>query len=186
MSENFESIIEDLEPDSPIVGQSVSNLLPPSKTQAYIAIFEDALDQLAVLGDITPEIHNKTGDKLLVDNITNIIKDQKRLEDQYATVVQQQEKLKGLPNKSRFKQGQAAIFDLGNGIQSSTQALAKRLKSNPSVAQNLLKIQQERNSLQTLISKTVRDLRESRFDSLINAVEEEYKKKNTLQNTMNR
>jgi hypothetical protein len=54
------------------------------------------------------------------------------------------------------------------------------------VAQNLLKIQQERSTLQTLISKTIRELKECRFDSLVNAVEDEYKKNNTLQNTINR
>lgn len=180
-----ESIQEDVIVESNVI-QSLSNLLPAPKCQAYIAIFEDALDQLAVLGDITPELHNKNGDKLLVDNITKILKDQRNLEDQYAIVVQEQDSLKALPNKSMFKQGQLEMFNLNNGIHSSTQALAKRLKSHPSVIQNLLKIQQERNSLQTLISKTIRDMRECRFESLITAVEEEYKKKNTLQNTINR
>ena len=56
-----ESILETLEQSSNI--QSSINLLPAPKCQAYIAIFEDALDQLAVLGDITPEVHSKGGDK---------------------------------------------------------------------------------------------------------------------------
>lgn len=64
--------------------------------------------------------------------------------------------------------------------------LARNLKSHPSVAQNLLKIQQERSALQALIGKTIRELREYRFDSLINTVEDEYRKRNTLQNTINR
>ena len=185
MSERFESIQEDAIVESNMI-QSLSNLLPYPKCQAYIAIFEDALDQLAVLGDITPEIHHKNGEKMMADNISIILKNQRNLEDHYSTVIQEQDSLKALPNKSLFKQGQMELFNLNNGIQSSTQALAKRLKSHPSVVQNLLKIQQERNSLQTLISKTIRDLRESRFDTLINAVEEEYKKKNTLQNTINK
>ena len=164
---------------------SLSNLLPSHKCQAYIAIFEDALDQLAVLGEITPEIHNKN-DKLLGDNITKLLKDQRNLQDQLECVVHGQDLLKALPNKSLYKQGQMEMYNLNNGIHSSTQELAKRLKSHPSVVQNLLKIQQERNSLQTLINKTIRDMKECRFDSLINAVEEEYRKKNTLQNTINR
>jgi hypothetical protein len=50
---------------------SSANLLPSSKAQAYVAIFEDALDQLSVLGDITPEIM-KTDNKLVThyDNRT--------------------------------------------------------------------------------------------------------------------
>jgi hypothetical protein len=64
--------------------------------------------------------------------------------------------------------------------------LGRLLKTHPSVAQNLLKIQQEQRSLQTLISKSIRELSEGRFESLIHMVEEEYKKRNTLQNTVNR
>ena len=38
---------------------SVVHLLPASKAQAYIAIFEDAWEQLGVLGDIAPDLHGK-------------------------------------------------------------------------------------------------------------------------------
>jgi hypothetical protein len=65
-------------------------------------------------------------------------------------------------------------------------ALGRLLKTHPSVAQNLLKIQQERSSLQALLGRSTRELREYKFDSLIHTVEEEYKKRNTLQNTINK
>lgn len=64
--------------------------------------------------------------------------------------------------------------------------LATNLKSHPNVAKNLLKVQQERSALQALIGKTIRELREHRFDSLVSTVEEEYKKRNTLQDTIDR
>ena len=35
-------------------------LLPPGKCQSYMAVFEDALDQLAVLGDISHEATGRT------------------------------------------------------------------------------------------------------------------------------
>ncbi|KAJ3110297.1 hypothetical protein HDU96_006740 [Phlyctochytrium bullatum] len=101
-------------------------------------------------------------------------------------LVMDQEKLRSLPNKMRYKEGQAAIMDVTNELQKSTHFLAKNLKSHPSVAQNLAKIQSERSSLQALLSKTMRELRELRFESLVTTVEEEKKKRNTLQNTINR
>ncbi len=57
VDENSVETIRDSIPAAP----SSSNLLPTSKCQAYMAIFEDALDQLAVLADITPDIHSKRG-----------------------------------------------------------------------------------------------------------------------------
>jgi hypothetical protein len=38
-----------------IIPPNITGGLPPAKAQSYIAIFEDALEQLAVLEDITPE-----------------------------------------------------------------------------------------------------------------------------------
>ena len=50
------------------VTEATQTNLPPGKAQSYIAIFEDALEQLSVLGDITPEVM-KTDNKqvLLID-----------------------------------------------------------------------------------------------------------------------
>ncbi|KAJ3294720.1 hypothetical protein HK104_003326, partial [Borealophlyctis nickersoniae] len=160
-------------------------LLPVSKAQAYIAIFEDALEQLAVLGDIAPDV-GKSDNKPLGEEITRILKDQRALEARYQELLMEQDKLKALPNKTKFKESQLAILDISNELQQSTQVLARNLKAHPSVAQNLLKIQQERSALQALIGRSIRELREYRFDSLINTVEDEYKKRNTLQNTINR
>jgi hypothetical protein len=68
----------------------------------------------------------------------------------------------------------------------ATLALARNLKAHPSVAQNLVKIQTERSYLQALLSKTIRELRDTRFDSVITAVEDEISKKNALRNTLSR
>ncbi|KAJ3036130.1 hypothetical protein HDV00_003042 [Rhizophlyctis rosea] len=169
-----------VERDAPI-----DPVLPASKTQAYISILEDALEQLAVLGDIAPDV-GKTDNKPLGEEVTRILKDQRALEARYQELLLEQDRLKALPNKTKYKESQLAILDITNELQQSTQVLAKSLKTHPSVAQNLLKIQQERSSLQALIGKTIREMRESRFDSLVNTVEEEYRKRNTLQNTINR
>merc|ERR1719453_1239126 len=51
--------------------------------------------------------------------------------------------------------------------------LCRNLKGNPNIAENLSKIQNERSSLQNLLSKTLRELRESSFSTLTTTVEEE-------------
>lgn len=51
---------------------------------------------------------------------------------------------------------------------------------------NLLKISQERQSLHHLLSKSIKELRDLKFETLVTTVEEEYKKRNILQNTINR
>ena len=46
-------------------------------------------------------------------------------------------------------------------------------QGNPNIAENLSKIQTERSNLQNLLSKTLRELRESSFATLTTTVEEE-------------
>jgi hypothetical protein len=50
---------------------------------------------------------------------------------------------------------------------------APPLQGNPNIAENLSKIQTERSNLQNLLSKTLRELRESSFATLTTTVEEE-------------
>ncbi|KAI9012812.1 hypothetical protein BC832DRAFT_265206 [Gaertneriomyces semiglobifer] len=163
-------------------------ILPAGKAQSYIAVFEDALEQLAVLADIsggTP-VGGKSESKPAGERITRILKDQKALEARYEQLVHEQEQLKKLPNKTKFKEGQVAILDVVSELKQTTQVLANNLKAHPNVAKNLLKVQQERSALQALIGKTIRELREHRFNSLMTTVNEEYKKRNILQDTIHK
>ncbi|KAI9355365.1 hypothetical protein DFJ73DRAFT_825307 [Zopfochytrium polystomum] len=167
--------------------------------QQYLAIFEDALDQLGVLGDISLDqsrhgggvgginnLSNAESRKPASDEIPRILRDQKSLETRFHELLNDQDRLKSLPNKTKFKENQLAILDVSSDLQKSTQVLARNLKAHPSVAQNLIKIQSERNTFQALVSKSIRELRDGKFDSLVNTVEEEKRKRNTLQNTINR
>eukprot|EP00842_Homolaphlyctis_polyrhiza_P003402 jgi/Hompol1/4062/HPOL_006900-RA len=170
---------------SSVTTTSTSNQLPAPKAQAYIAIFEDALDQLAVLGDITPEAM-KTDNKQLSEKITKILFEQRSLQERYQELATEQEQYRSGNNKTKLKEIHNAITETSSQLQANAQTLARHLKTHPSVAQNLLKIQQERSALQALLARSIRELRECRFDSLVSTVEEEYKKRNTLQHTINR
>ena len=55
-------------------------------------------------------------------------------------------------------------------LRESTKELCRNLKGNPNIAENLSKIQTERSNLQNLLSKTLRELRESSFSTLVTTV----------------
>lgn len=98
----------------------------------------------------------------------------------------EREAAKNSSNKTKFKDIHNGITEVQNQLAASTLALARLLKTHPSVAQNLLKIQQERSSLHSLLQKSIKELRELKCETLVSTVEEEYKKRNILQNTINR
>ncbi|KAJ3276772.1 Sorting nexin-3 [Terramyces sp. JEL0728] len=175
-----------LQTGSKILGPFIQgSTLPPARAQAFIAIFEDALEQLSVLGDITPEAM-KSDNKQLAEKITKILNEQRTLQEKYQELLIERDQSKLMANKMKFKEIQSTLTDINNQIMQLTQTLGRLLKTHPSVAQNLLKIQQERSALQALLGRSIRELKENRFESLIQTVEEEYKKRNTLQNTINK
>jgi len=51
---------------------------------------------------------------------------------------------------------------------------------------NMLKIQSERNFIQSLFSKAINELKENKFQSLVRTVVDEYDKKNRYKNTINK
>ncbi|KAH6584010.1 hypothetical protein BASA61_007772 [Batrachochytrium salamandrivorans] len=157
---------------------SFGNRLSATKAQAYISIFEDALDQLAVLGDITPEAL-KTDNKQLSEKISRILFEQRTLQEKYQELLLEQNQYHSPANKLKLKDNQVVMAEVRNSYNQIH-------KAHPSVAQNLLKIQQERSALQSLLSRSIRELRNGRFDSLASTVEDEYKKRNTLQHTIDR
>ncbi|OAJ39195.1 hypothetical protein BDEG_23059 [Batrachochytrium dendrobatidis JEL423] len=111
------------------VTASTGNTIPIPKAQAYIAIFEDALDQLAVLGDITPEAFKTDNKQLLYswtrvqisEKITRILFEQRALQERYQELLFEQDQQRTQSNKPKLKEIQTTIADVFSQLQASTQ-----------------------------------------------------------------
>ena len=79
--------------------------------------------------------------------------------------------MKGLANKSKYKQNQVEIQDVSRSLRESTKNLCRNLKDNPNISGNLMKIQQERESLQDLLIRTIQNLEDGTFQTLISQVD---------------
>jgi len=125
--------------------EDLNILLPSYKCHAYISIFEDALNQLAVLADVVP-MGFQSGVKD-TDKISKVLKN------------------KRIDSNDNKENGNIAQVNLTN---------------------NMLKIQSERNFIHSLFSKTINELKENKFQSLVRTVIDEYDKKNRYKNTINK
>ena len=136
---------------------------------------EEALEKLSFLASITPDVmaHRDELSQIVGDEITRIIQEQRGLEIRYEQLISQRTSLKALSNKSKFNENQEQVKEVARALRESTKELCRNLKGNPNIAENLSKIQSERSSLQNLLSKTLRELRESSFSTLTTTVEEE-------------
>lgn len=139
------------------------------------AIVEEALEKLSFLASITPDIiaHRDELSQTVGEEITRIIQEQRSLEQRYEELITKRASLKGLSNKAKYRESQEEIRGVARALRESTKELCRNLKGNPNIAENLSKIQEERSSLQNLLSKTLRELREHAHTTLTSTVEEE-------------
>ncbi|RHY85290.1 hypothetical protein DYB26_002909 [Aphanomyces astaci] len=148
--------------------------LSPIEATRASAIIEETIEKLSFLGSITPDIlqHREELSQVVGDEISRIIQDQRRLEAKYESLISQRSVLKGLANKSKFKENQREIQEVSRALRESTRSLCRNLKDNPNFGGNLLKIQYERQALVDLLDETKRELKMCTYDSLVTYVTE--------------
>eukprot|EP00002_Diphylleia_rotans_P018510 TRINITY_DN3582_c0_g1_i2.p1 TRINITY_DN3582_c0_g1~~TRINITY_DN3582_c0_g1_i2.p1 ORF type:complete len:392 (+),score=112.31 TRINITY_DN3582_c0_g1_i2:83-1258(+) len=156
------------------------------EAQRISAVLEEAVERLSVLQTITPDLlaHRDELAQTVGDEISRIIEDQRSLERRYEQLIAQRSQLKSLSNKSKYKENQAQIEEIARELRQSTKVLCRNLKENPNIAENLMKIQSERSSLQNLFSKTMRELKDLHYTALANSVDQEREDQRNLMETM--
>jgi IQ domain-containing protein G len=163
--------------------------LKPIMAQRSIAVIEDCLEKLAFLGSITPDVlaHRDELSQFVGDEISRIIDEQRRLEHRYEELIAQRGILKGLSNKSKYKQNQIEIQDVSRALRESTKNLCRNLKDNPNISGNLMKIQKEREGLQDMLQRTVRELENGyTFETLVTQVDSDMREKERLDELVRR
>ncbi|KAF1773991.1 IQ motif, EF-hand binding site [Phytophthora cactorum] len=117
--------------------------------------------------------HREELSQVVGEEISRIIQEQRQLENKYEKLIAQRAVLKGLANKSKFKENQREIQDVSRLLRESTKSLCRNLKENPNFAGNLLKIQQEREGLLDLLGHTLTEMKKhATFETLLNFVAE--------------
>lgn len=149
--------------------------LSPLDAEHIVAVLEDCVDQLAVLGSIisTPDQPADSAPSP-VDEIAKILNGQRQLEGRYEELI-----LNDGPRAN------AEISSIKNNMKSSAQGLIKTVRQNPLAAENLIKLQQDREYLQMLITDCLEECcSEGSFEGLIRATVAQRERKTNLQDTI--
>merc|ERR1719230_530092 len=164
-------------------------MLSAIQAQRCVAVLSDTLEKLSFLGSITPDVlqHRDELSQFVGDEISRIIQEQRQLETKYEELIAQRGTLKGLANKSKYKENQNEIQDVSRALRESTKNLCRNLKDNPNIGGNLLKIQNERSKLQDLLTAAVDGLKENgSFQILVDQVAEDSRAQDTVAEIMRR
>lgn len=126
-------------------------------------MFEETLQKLAFLGSIAPDVlaHKDELSQFVGDEISRIIREQGKLEQEYEVLVGLRSEYKGLANKSKYRENQMALQEVSRKLRDSTKNLCRNLKENPNVGGNLIKIQQERTDIEELFQECFQEMESS-------------------------
>lgn len=141
------------------------------------------------MGSITPDVlqHRDELSKFIGDEIARTMKEQKSLENRYEELIEIRAAMKGMVNKSKYKEVQEEIQDVSRALRESTNNLVRNLKENPNVSGNLIKVQRDRTDLYDLLLRCIQELRDrGTYHTIISKVDEENNARLRLQQLRSR
>jgi hypothetical protein len=133
-----------------------------SAIEAYrvTAVLSDTIEKLSLLGKLTPD-ELQHHDELIQSAgaaTSEIIAKQRVLESRYEKLIEERSQLKGLSNKTRYRENHEESQRLSRELRDLTKSLSESFKSNPNIGGNLLKLQRDREQLMELLEECVDEL----------------------------
>lgn len=159
------------------------------EAQRAIAILSETIEKLTFIGSITPDVlqHRDELSKVVGDEISHVIHEQRRLEARYEQLIIERTKLKGRVNKTKYKQVQSEIQDVSRALRDFTKSLTRNLKDNPHIKGNMDKIKEERNELIDLLNTTIDELKQGgSYRALLQKVDEDQANQIALSDSISR
>jgi hypothetical protein len=159
------------------------------ESERIVAILDETTEKLKFLDSITPDVlqHRDELSKFIGDEIARTMKEQKSLENRYEELIEIRAAMKGMVNKSKYKDVQEEIQDVSRALRESTNNLVRNLKENPNVSGNLIKVQRDRTELYDLLLRCVQELRDrGSYHTVISKVDEENNARLRLQQLRSR
>ncbi|XP_041038644.1 dynein regulatory complex protein 9 [Carcharodon carcharias] len=153
-------------------------------------VLGDCIDQLNILGLIMPVSYEERTDatSIVGNEIDMILKSQKQVESKFQELISSRSEEKestGNVSRERLAELGEQIKKTAGDLKRSTQLLNISLKQCPLTADNLTKVQADRQFALEVINNTLQELNHSgTFVSLLNVVEWEKKKKIKMQNVI--
>lgn len=146
------------------------------EAERIISILEDSTEKLNFLDRITPDVlqHRDELSKFIGDEISRTMNEQKYLEKRYEELIEHRSSMKGMVNKTKYKEVQEEIQDVSRALRESTNNLVRNLKENPNVSGNLIKVQRDRVELNDLLLRCIQELRDrGTYYTITSKVDEE-------------
>jgi hypothetical protein len=133
-------------------------------------VLDDMINKLEYLGTLK----NNTGGEqaqMMSDDVTNVMKEQHSLEEEYGNLIRQRGELKGISNKPELNATKKKIKDVALKLKKSTKELCSKLQDTPDTEQNNDSIVEHKHNLLTRLKEVKEELHNLSFSSFKSRLE---------------
>ncbi|XP_005104711.1 dynein regulatory complex protein 9 [Aplysia californica] len=151
-------------------------------------VLEDCVDQLSVLGRIMPVSFEFKPDAMEIvrGDLAQLVDRQVQLESKYQSVLSKKMEMIGsTKNPEKLQDVEQELLSAGGDLKNSTHVFGRTLRQNPLTQDNLVKIQEDRVFLESVMGDTMTELVQNcSFQALLEAVNAQKQHKASLQSTI--
>lgn len=173
--------------------------LSPGDALDYAAVFEDAAEELHILGKLVPPHYQYTesADEIVRHEVERVLSAQHRIEDAYDAQISQRNQLQHTKGHETLeqpnaKESQKLMEELSSGLKKTTADLKtgvnkinRMFNQNPLTADNMKKVEQDRTHFEKLLTKSILALLDNKsIEPLKMMVEREQETKSQFLNVV--
>lgn len=142
----------------------------------------DALDKIAFLGKISQSEDNSS--ELAGFEINKLMREQTKLEADYAKLIKTRSNLKGISNREEHKKVEDEISSVSRSLKENTKKLCRLFKENTNLDNDNEKVQKERVELMDRLGRLLDDIQKNNLDKFIDTLILELGDQNKLADLM--
>jgi hypothetical protein len=141
-------------------------------------LVEEAVNKITFLSKINESEDNSS--ELAGFEINKLLKEQIRLENQYAELIKRRSQLKGIANRVKHNEVENKIVEVSRKLKESTKKLCRLFKENTNLDDDSRKVRLERNYLLTTLGDYMEALQENQMNLYIVDIVEQLESQNKL------
>ena len=141
-------------------------------------LLEDAITKIAFLGKINESEDNSS--ELAGFEINKLLKEQTKLEQDYASLIKQRSQLKGISNREEHKKVEEKITNVSRSLKENTKKLCRLFKENTNLDNDSKKVGKEREELITSLGSLLQNIDRNTVDQFIEGINKELEEENKL------
>ena len=145
-------------------------------------LVEEAMDKIKFLAKINEKEDNSS--ELAGFEINKLLKEQIRLENDYAQLIKTRSRLKGIANREEHREAEEQIKKVSQKLKESTKKLCRLFKENTNLDDDSRKVVEERKRLLMTLGEFMEALMENRVEGYIEDITSQLENQNMLQDNL--